>query len=891
MTDTFSHSGIPRRPPHPHKRRGALVKFGHAGDVQGAKTLYRTRTRWLVNAIVNGFEVERDRLLVILRKRKIPSATFAAWLDIVSRSDPVYALTTLDLLPSARPDAEIGATAKEGSIDCPDWLYLTIPSFVTDLSHVPYLVAQIGSPRFNAMDEQNRSLFLARCVQVCLDLQHFVALRETIEWIAYTPETSPSTIRHTDSFEQLFEALATGRAPYHVADGDLSLILRPLVTLLRSTLRKRGIPTTHQIYNSLWSTRLAPWDPDEIISLLSEMTDSGITPSQAILHRVMQTCINAGQGDMADTVMLELVSQRKVSGQKLRQLRHLLGRPSLDRKSLERDASLKLAAAAEEVKDLAEIKEALEALLPEDGEGTEHDSADRAGQDLEGAETGGASDVIRTDGGESPSARCQAVEDVRQPKDRPVTPVPLHEAHDEATTTFLRRSPLTFDYLRSLRDYIAYGDGTFPRPPLTYFDRVSWLVFFSTVAERSDVNPDLLVAILARMHLDSAGPSRKGVFKPPRPTPGMYAIVLQAYRHHGRPQDAVQVFSLLEKGVLKDSNWRSNPALLDALVRAYCAFRRDDLALRLLDQYTRENEPQPRRRAPRRDEVLNPTKADGKLRTATLNAVLYCLSRQGRYARAHAFYTQYDSKYGVRPDVATLSIMLDAARLASAHVGGGWRSPLDAFYGADVGQSAFHGGPGGGQRERKTGDIDDKWDGVVAWRRLEKLVFEDVIEANWQDAKVHSPLQQDRGVLRWLGRTLGSSPGQGAVQSDKPDGPPPDWRPFAVTLSPTPPRYPYLYPNDVVFRALIQLVGAHAHISDIPLIVAWMRHLGVHPSRLTLGLAMAHVDGDASIAPNKVEGWRRWLIDWLGEEQVPSDREIAWVRRGGGRAGHPTLVG
>ncbi|BGP35247.1 hypothetical protein JCM10296v2_007082 [Rhodotorula toruloides] len=913
--------GVPRRPPHPHKRRGAIVKFGHAGDVQGQKTLYRTRTRWLVNAIVNGFEVERDRLLVILRKRKIPSSTFAAWLEIVSRCDPVFALTKLDLLPSAKPDTVIGSETTERPIECPNWLYLTIPSFVTDLSHVPYLVAQIGSPRFNAMDEQNRSLFLARCIQVCLDLQHFVALRETVEWIAYTPADSPSTIHHIDSFEQVFDALATGHGPYHVAEGDLSLVLRPLVALLRSVMLERGIPLTRQIYNSLWSVRLAPTNPDDIIGLLSEMTDAGIAPSQAILHRVMQTCIQAGEGDMAETVMLELVSQKKLPGKKLRQL---LGHPYLERPSLDDDASLKSAAASEQVKDLAEIKGALEVLLPKEGEAAE-DELDGASQDATVQEEGLADRVGPGPGGDGrgePSTPCRA-EDVRQPKDRPLdssgtadtpspsspqspkqTPssaampsqpnsdlgVPRNE-QDEAMTSFLRQSPLTFQYLRSLRDYIAYGDGTFPRPPLPFFDRVSWLVFFSTVAERSDVNPDLLVAIIERMHLDSAGPSPKGVYKPPRPTPGMYAIILQAYRRHGRPQDAVHVFALLEKGVLKDSNWRNNPALLDALVRAYCAFRRDDLALRLLDRYTLENDSQPRRRAPRKDEVLKAKSDDGKLRTATLNAVLYCLSRQGRFARAYAFYTQYDSKYGVRPDVATLSIMLDAARLASAHAGGGWRSLLDAFYGADVGQSPLHGGPGGGQRGGKTGDIDDKWDGVAAWRRFEKLVFEYVIEANWQDAKIRSPLEKERGVLQWLEKTLRPSQDEGAVPSDKLNVQPRKWRPFAVTLSPTPPQYPYLYPNDIVFRALIQLVGAHAHISDIPTIVAWMRHLGVVPSRLTLGLAMAHVDGDASIAPSKVAEWRRWLVDWLGEEQVPSDREIAWLRRGGGRAGHPTVVG
>lgn len=872
------------------------------------------RTRWLVNAVANGYEVPRDRLLRVLAKRKIPSSTFAAWLEIVSRCDPIFALTTLGLLPSARPELAIGTKEQDGPIECPAWLYLTIPEFVTSLSHVPYLAAQIGSSRFNALDEQNRSLFLTRCLRVFLDLQHFVALRETVEWIAYTPANSPSAIKHTDSWEQIFDALATGLGRYHVADGDLSLVLRPLVALLRATLAERGIPLTRQIFNSLWSIRLSPSDPDETIRLLSEMTEAGIAPSQDILHRVMQTCIRAGQGDMAETVLLELVGQKKLSAKKIEQIRSVLGRSSLDARSLDAEASAESADEGEESpEDLAEVEQALEFLLRKDGERAEEDGGQDADQQMgaEGEADAGRAPAARlADHEVSPAAAVRPEETVRQPKDRPHEPSPTPDtrlpprphavgkgssselaldAQDEAMTSFLRQSPLTFEYLRSLRDYVAYGGSSFPPPPLSSFDRISWLVFFSTVAERTDVNPDLLVAILERMHIDSEERATTGVYRPPRPTPGMYAIVLQAYRRHGRPRDAVQVFDLLEKSVLKDSNWRRDPALLDALVRAYCAFRRDDLALELLDQYALENKPQARRRAPRRGEAVDDQPDVGKLRTATLNAILYCLSRQGRFARAYALYTQYESKYNVRPDVATLSIMLDAARLASAHASGSWRSSVDAFYANAVGQSALHGVFQGGQSARKTGDIDDRWDGVVAWRRFEKLVVEDVIEANWQDAEIRSPLEKDRGVLRWLEKTLGSSQPAGAVPSDKLVAPQ-DWRPFAVTLSPTPPRYPYLYPNDIVFRALIQLVGAHAHIADIPTLVAWMRHLGVVPSRLTLGLAMAHVDGDALIAPAKVETWRKWLVDWLGEEQVPKDREIAWLRRGGGRAGHPSIL-
>ncbi|GAA5919462.1 hypothetical protein JCM6882_006335 [Rhodosporidiobolus microsporus] len=90
------------------------------------------------------------------------------------------------------------------------------------------------------------------------------------------------------------------------------------------------------------------------------------------------------------------------------------------------------------------------------------------------------------------------------------------------------------------------------------------------------------------------------------------------------------------------------------------------------------------------------------------------------------------------------------------------------------------------------------------------------------------------------------------------------------------------------------LIGLHndcwlLYPRTIPLLTAWMAHLGVVPSRWTLALALMYVEGEASIPPRRVDRWRTWLMGWLGKEAVPTEREIAWVRRGGRAEDDPEL--
>jgi len=104
-------------------------------------------------------------------------------------------------------------------------------------------------------------------------------------------------------------------------------------------------------------------------------------------------------------------------------------------------------------------------------------------------------------------------------------------------------------------------------------------------------------------------------------------------------------------------------------------------------------------------------------------------------------------------------------------------------------------------------------------------------------------------------------------------------------------KYPEIIPTDVSFRSYIDLLAAEEKIPEIPLALAWMRELGVKPSKQTLATAMvyfAQVGTDAPLVElvkggpdsNPYSQLSRWIVDWVGHEKMPgsSDLSYQWQR-------------
>ncbi|BGP51593.1 hypothetical protein JCM10450v2_007542 [Rhodotorula kratochvilovae] len=875
--------------------------------------IFHTRLSWITRTLAQGHHIPRNLLLKLLEVRQIPPATLAVWVDVLNRRDPIYALQRLGLLESASagmPDIGLagrGAGAARGpgagEVDCPDWLYLSIPALVTEHAHAPYLASQLLSPRFARMSEENRGLFAARCIQHFLKVRHYVALRETVEWIAYSSPDDTAALTSSRSFERLLAALASERVRAHTLVATPLHVLRPLVDLLVATMHARGVPRTVGTYLPLLSNKLIPREPREAMRLVVEMAQAGHAPHKEVLLRVVGVMARSGEFTSAAELLEEIRALRRERDE----ARAWVTQARKEDVPLDERGVLEDEGAAEEEDEFVE----------EDEETAQHRELKRVKE-------------LRLDRGVRQEAAAVAVkppqytldflpDDLEEqpstpPPSPPSSPPPAQKApsrspkplaHDIYATTQLLDPAFSRPYFQSLVDY-TLGSArsiSFPPPPFR-FDGPAWTNLFRMAASQPDIPVDTLVAVAHAVEqaalspdLHAASTSSARAYRPPVPSIRVYTILLRALHQRGENRAALDLWRSLDA-----REFQPDGHMLDALVRIHCAIGRDEAALRLLEFFgvvrgrddivaipTLTPSRPPRQRTIRGGTV--------RLDIVPFNALLAHYNRTGAHERVYALWTRLEERYGVRPDAATLSIVLDAARYAGVAAGRatGWAAgALD-----DVAL-----GPGSGAA------VDDRWAGRPAHKLAEEFVWRDVLEANWQDADVRNPVyrtavQKGASLAGWFADKFGGGAGASPLDDDAPPSAeeeagartaggldlarPRGWYPFATTLSPTPPAHPHLYPNDRVFRSLIQLVGTHSHLRDIPLVLAWMRRVRVRPSRWTLCLAMAYVDGDAGIRPKQTENWRRWLVGWLGVKAVPTEAEIAWMRRGGRKAGVPDV--
>jgi hypothetical protein len=97
--------------------------------------------------------------------------------------------------------------------------------------------------------------------------------------------------------------------------------------------------------------------------------------------------------------------------------------------------------------------------------------------------------------------------------------------------------------------------------------------------------------------------------------------------------------------------------------------------------------------------------------------------------------------------------------------------------------------------------------------------------------------------------------------------------------------YPSFSPDDATFRAEILLVGTTGTApTEIPLILAWMRALGLTPGTRTLAYALVFWAEMSRSSPllerfqNSGGGeyvtFVRWLEEWVGAGKLPDEKEV-----------------
>lgn len=721
----------------------------------------------------------------ILVNRHIPVEQLTLWVDVLSKRDLYEAMERLGLLES-------GGEGRERT-EFPDWLFLSLPGLLRSADQAPYLASMLGSARYRQLDEERQGLFTSRCIQHFLELGHYVAVRETVEWLCFHEQQ----LHSARTFARCLSALASHRSSAYGLQGPPYELLSSLTRLLRSTMTRRGVKPDLEVFRALFRPALIPREPKDVARLVLEMETAGLAPKRRILHQAMTVYARAGDVEGAEMFYRQIVG--------------------------------------------------------EDG---------RAGE---------AAEPAGEEGGEA---------------DSEVASDPAGVVYD---TTRLRA------FGDDIKAAFAYFDlclqtphrrglpGTLP--PL--LDGVTWSNLFHIASSSSTVSSQDLLNVLRKLEKASSAvriSEDDTRYIPPRPSLYIYhSVMLGLLRRHD-PRLVVNLWvSLRARGLEPDNH------LLDAVLRAYLALDDSRSALTLLDHFAHKPSEDPpliptirHRRLPRSTSPLpSPIPNTIQLDVVPLNNLLHYYNRSGYTFNCYRLFLKMQSTYGVQPDAATLSILIDAARYSSAAAGLGFGPGSEAI---DV--SGIRGKGQDAAPDDLWGDESKGGRKEHAWKVAEKLCWE-VLEGNWPEGieRVKDPMEGG-GVVNWL---LGKSV-EGASSSNPEDdlaGSDTTRPSFPATLSlVNPPSYPYLYPTERVFRSFIQLLGYHSSPRDIPLVLAWMRYIGIKPSRHTLTLAMLYV-GELGLEERKMVRWRSWLRDWLGEDEVPMEEEVAFVRRGGGKAGKP----
>jgi hypothetical protein len=326
-----------------------------------------------------------------------------------------------------------------------------------------------------------------------------------------------------------------------------------------------------------------------------------------------------------------------------------------------------------------------------------------------------------------------------------------------------------------------------------------------------------------------------------------YVTAMQGALFRNEPDIAIQIW---ERALSRDIE--PNPAALKILMRAYgmkgmtdwaCGIV--DLAVPLKDTST----------YPFQSIIVSDLQPDSVLRHAFLgrqirmpadigifNQLFTILSRAGRFNDIWTLWNTLEQSWDVRRDEGTLKRLLDAACQVSILAGKGC--------GFEVGQA------GNGMVPRTNVDL---WDGKQAWKVAKQIFEMDVLGENFPDiaSTIRSPASGMPDVKGFF-RSFSSSPGASK---------------FDVPTS----KVPHLYPDPSSFEAYINLLACFDGWSEIPVALAWMRTLNMEPQRRTLYTAILYFD-DGQVTTTMIKRFRRWLCDWLGEDNVPSQDEVVAER-------------
>ena len=262
------------------------------------------------------------------------------------------------------------------------------------------------------------------------------------------------------------------------------------------------------------------------------------------------------------------------------------------------------------------------------------------------------------------------------------------------------------------------------------------------------------------------------------------------------------------------------------------------------------------------------------------------------------FWDNMEAMYGIRPnDLILNTILITASNFSSRERASGVTDLLGIGWSKFRSQSAELAKRNDSRspqehsayirsvldREIRTDD-GFWWQGNLAWQRA-RDIFREIVLGNWPELKgVDIPARANStGMASLVSGHPFSLPRFTRLIKNK------DTEYHRLPIG----NYYDVIPSRRSFDAYMRLLCAHDLADEIPEALAWQRALGVAPTRHTLRLALTRfaevgesppIFEDAkeriglNLSPSPIEKLRAWVIDWVGENNCPSEKELAMTR-------------
>ncbi|KAF9562864.1 hypothetical protein CPC08DRAFT_816890 [Agrocybe pediades] len=338
--------------------------------------------------------------------------------------------------------------------------------------------------------------------------------------------------------------------------------------------------------------------------------------------------------------------------------------------------------------------------------------------------------------------------------------------------------------------------------------------------------------------------------------------------------------------IAKQSTLRMDEEALAAGLYAFTLYQRPHEAFQLLEKYAARPGEGPT--DVQRDEGIVPI----QISTIAINEYLVALNRVSRPDAVFRLWEYMGTLYGTHPNAMSLAVLLQSARLAHKMDDSlpgvlarfGLINPFRSTRSTDPKDERIHavdavitciGHPSRGNLRRYRSGL---------WRDQEPVefarkIFLQCLFGNDTQGKLLSVKSPARACRKSYDDD-GSSSSIGLPNFSPKEyvfEPPPDLlTPEGTT------RYPQIVVNNAHCFNYITLIGTGGRAAEIPLVLAWMRTIGIQPSDSTLAVALTFW-AEISVQAPLVEKWNGgpeqneytklvdWIKDWVGEERLPDD--------------------